>query len=179
MLHGKQWCMQQMQEGHPKALWCRGATFKAASCRLGSCRGRDGPPLANRTASTSSVYLCISGSMITNTVPCCRLWAAFLYLLRAPELPVRLKHGDSFCAQLQEVGRLHTLASEGALEPLRRCLAAGADVNERDAEGCTALHWAADRGHLQVSASPPASGSMAVQPLLQTMQGRTAQQCTA
>ncbi len=66
------------------------------------------------------------------------------------------KHGDPSHAQLQDVGSLHTLASEGALEPLRRCLAAGADVNERDAEGCTALHWAADRGHLQVSATPSA-----------------------
>ena len=67
---------------------------------------------------------------------------------------MQLKHSDPCCAQLQEVGSLHTLSSEGAVEPLRRCLAAGADVNERDAEGCTALHWAADRGHLQVSASP-------------------------
>ena len=64
-----------------------------------------------------------------------------------------MPYGDPNCAQLQEVGSLHTLASEGLLELLWRRLAAGADVSERDAEGCTALHWAADRGHLQVSAS--------------------------
>eukprot|EP00891_Asterochloris_glomerata_P001118 jgi/Astpho2/1118/gw1.00020.27.1_t len=58
---------------------------------------------------------------------------------------------DAAGGTASDVGSLHTLASEGALEPLRRCLAAGADVNERDAEGCTALHWAADRGHLQAA----------------------------
>ena len=82
LLHGKQWCMQQMQEGHPKALRCRGATFKAASCRLGSCRVGDGPPLANRTS---------------------------LYLKR---IPLHLwQHDHQYCALLQAVGSLPAFAA--------------------------------------------------------------------
>ena len=113
-------------------------------------------------------------------MPRCKLLAAFLPLLRSPQLPstsiVQHKHGDPSCAELQEVGSLHTLASEGAPEPLRRCLAAGADVNGRDAEGCTALHWAADRGHLQVGASPAGIRINCCAASLQTEQSRTAQE---
>ena len=33
---------------------------------------------------------------------------------------------------------------------VRELLKLGADVNSRDLEGCSALHWAADRGNLEV-----------------------------
>ena len=36
---------------------------------------------------------------------------------------------------------------------LEAALAAGAAVDARDADSCTALHWAADKGHVQVHRS--------------------------
>ena len=40
-------------------------------------------------------------------------------------------------------------ASEGDAAAVASCLDGGAAVDARDGEGCTALHWAADRGHLE------------------------------
>jgi ankyrin repeat protein len=51
----------------------------------------------------------------------------------------------------QPLGSLHLLASEGDVPAVTFLLDNGADVDSRDAEGCTALHWAADRGSLQVT----------------------------
>ncbi len=43
------------------------------------------------------------------------------------------------------------MASEGDVDGVAAALAAGVAVDLRDdADGCTALHWAADRGHLEV-----------------------------
>lgn len=43
------------------------------------------------------------------------------------------------------------MASEGNVDGVIAALAAGAAVDLRDdADGCTALHWAADRGHVEV-----------------------------
>ncbi len=58
----------------------------------------------------------------------------------------------------QGQGRLHALASEGDVAGVAAALAAGARVDERDApDGCTPLHWAADRGHTEVR-SPSGTG---------------------
>ncbi|GAB4820448.1 hypothetical protein N2152v2_007494 [Parachlorella kessleri] len=48
---------------------------------------------------------------------------------------------------------LHAAASAGKAAEVQRLLAesvAGDAVNERDSEGCSALHWAADKGHTEV-----------------------------
>jgi ankyrin repeat protein len=45
------------------------------------------------------------------------------------------------------VGLLHLFAALGYEWGLTALLLAGADVNLRDAQGRTALHWAAARGH--------------------------------
>jgi ankyrin repeat protein len=44
---------------------------------------------------------------------------------------------------------LHDLAAAGNLSGLQSALAAGADLQARDAQGCTALHFAADRDQLE------------------------------
>ncbi|AQK47323.1 Acyl-CoA-binding domain-containing protein 4 [Zea mays] len=47
-----------------------------------------------------------------------------------------------------ELADIHVLAREGATEDIVKFLAAGVEVNMRDTEGRTPLHWAVDRGHL-------------------------------
>lgn len=55
------------------------------------------------------------------------------------------------CANaIQEGNALHVQASRGDTAALASTLQSGQDVNARDAQGCTALHWAADRGELEV-----------------------------
>jgi hypothetical protein len=45
---------------------------------------------------------------------------------------------------------LHQAAQSGDVVEMRRLMAAGADVDERDVNRVTALHWAADEGHVEV-----------------------------
>lgn len=52
---------------------------------------------------------------------------------------------------MQEWDSLHIQASQGNMSSVERLLENGADINARDSEGCTALHWACDRGCLMVS----------------------------
>ena len=53
----------------------------------------------------------------------------------------------------QTANRLHLAASEGDAATVSALLGAGQDVNARDEDGCTALHWAADRGCTEVGAA--------------------------
>lgn len=55
---------------------------------------------------------------------------------------------------MQPLGSLHLLASEGDTSAVAFLLDNSADADSRDADGCTALHWAADRGSLEVISSP-------------------------
>uniref|UniRef100_A0ACD5WR18 Uncharacterized protein n=1 Tax=Avena sativa TaxID=4498 RepID=A0ACD5WR18_AVESA len=47
-----------------------------------------------------------------------------------------------------ELGDIHVSAREGAIDDVKKHLAAGVQVNIRDSEERTPLHWAVDRGHL-------------------------------
>lgn len=51
---------------------------------------------------------------------------------------------------LQPEGSLHIRASEDDVSGVEQMLKTGAQVNQRDDQGCTPLHWAADRGSQQV-----------------------------
>nr|BAJ95016.1 predicted protein [Hordeum vulgare subsp. vulgare] len=47
-----------------------------------------------------------------------------------------------------ELGDIHVSAREGAIDDVKKHLAAGVQINIRDSEERTPLHWAVDRGHL-------------------------------
>lgn len=51
---------------------------------------------------------------------------------------------------MQASDSLHIRASEGDLAGVQKLLKSGTAVDQRDDQGCTALHWAADRGAEQV-----------------------------
>ncbi|KAL3653660.1 Acyl-CoA-binding domain-containing protein 1 [Castilleja foliolosa] len=46
---------------------------------------------------------------------------------------------------------IHDLAREGDEEKLLKCIESGVPLNIKDSEGRTPLHWAVDRGHLNVT----------------------------
>ncbi|KAJ9552998.1 hypothetical protein OSB04_017043 [Centaurea solstitialis] len=46
---------------------------------------------------------------------------------------------------------IHGFAREGDMENLLKCVEGGASVDAKDSEGRTPLHWAVDRGHLEVA----------------------------
>ncbi len=51
---------------------------------------------------------------------------------------------------LQGQSELHKAAARGDAGAVRKLLGSGANSDERDSDGCSPLHWAADRGHLEV-----------------------------
>lgn len=46
---------------------------------------------------------------------------------------------------------IHAFAREGDVENLRKCVDSGVPVDLKDSEGRTPLHWAVDRGHLDIT----------------------------
>lgn len=46
---------------------------------------------------------------------------------------------------------IHNFAREGELDNLIKCIENGVSVDLKDSEGRTALHWAVDRGHLNIT----------------------------
>ncbi|KAK9291445.1 hypothetical protein L1049_019393 [Liquidambar formosana] len=46
---------------------------------------------------------------------------------------------------------IHAFAREGEVENLLKCVESGVSVNLKDSEGRTPLHWAVDRGHLNIT----------------------------
>ncbi|XP_049769517.1 serine/threonine-protein phosphatase 6 regulatory ankyrin repeat subunit A-like [Schistocerca cancellata] len=84
--------------------------------------------------------------------------------LPAQRLPRPEKHGIAESLSQQERGRrLIEAAKQGAVEQLRELLAAGADVGARE-EGWwggswTALHWAAERGHVAAASCLVGAGA--------------------
>ncbi|KAG8390430.1 hypothetical protein BUALT_Bualt01G0082500 [Buddleja alternifolia] len=46
---------------------------------------------------------------------------------------------------------IHTFAREGDEEKLAKCIESGVPLNLKDSEGRTPLHWAVDRGHMNIT----------------------------
>lgn len=65
--------------------------------------------------------------------------------------PKHMVHRQVCVYGLQPVGSLHIKASMDDVPGVEQMLNTGAQVNQRDDQGCTPLHWAADRGSQQVA----------------------------
>ncbi|XP_071736874.1 uncharacterized protein [Rutidosis leptorrhynchoides] len=50
--------------------------------------------------------------------------------------------------QVNADGFVHAAARNGLIESLKKAIASGVDVNEKDSEGMTALHYACAKGHV-------------------------------
>ena len=65
--------------------------------------------------------------------------------------PACTRCGYGHRGSIQGWDSLQIRASEGDSAAVRHLLDNGASVDQRDSEGCAALHWAADRGCTEVS----------------------------
>ncbi|XP_004502682.1 acyl-CoA-binding domain-containing protein 1 isoform X1 [Cicer arietinum] len=55
------------------------------------------------------------------------------------------------CGNDSKMDAIHGFAREGDMANLLKCIENGVSVNLKDSEGRTPLHWAVDRGHLNVT----------------------------
>nr|AFK38944.1 unknown [Medicago truncatula] len=55
------------------------------------------------------------------------------------------------CGSDSKMDAIHGFAREGDMTNLLKCIESGVSVNLKDSEGRTPLHWAVDRGHLNVT----------------------------
>ncbi|CAI8598529.1 unnamed protein product [Vicia faba] len=55
------------------------------------------------------------------------------------------------CSGESKMDAIHGFAREGDMTNLLKCVESGVSVNLKDSEGRTPLHWAVDRGHLDVT----------------------------
>ncbi|KAJ6677382.1 ACYL-COA-BINDING DOMAIN-CONTAINING PROTEIN 2 [Salix viminalis] len=51
----------------------------------------------------------------------------------------------------RKMDAIHSFAREGEVNNLIKCIDGGVSVNLKDSEGRTPLHWAVDRGHLNIA----------------------------
>lgn len=65
--------------------------------------------------------------------------------------PKHMMHEQVCVYGLQPEGSLHIKASMDDVPGVEQMLKTGAQVNQQDDQGCTPLHWAADRGAQQVT----------------------------
>lgn len=61
-----------------------------------------------------------------------------------------LMYEEESCSELK-MDAIHAFAREGDEEKLLKCIESGVPLNLKDSEGRTALHWAVDRGHMNIT----------------------------
>ncbi|KAG8381117.1 hypothetical protein BUALT_Bualt06G0089100 [Buddleja alternifolia] len=129
--------------------WAAGSATKKRSERssnasIGGSKGPMGPVFSSYAYEEEPEWhLCVEyGSM----KPILLVFSLLPYLGR------RLRILSTVLFYCRKMDVIHAFAREGDEEKLLKCIESGVPLNLKDSEGRTPLHWAVDRGHVNVTA---------------------------
>ena len=127
-----------------------GPVFSSFAGEEDSLQASEASSIEQLTACNPITFLARSPSLLRLDLTC-------IFIRMTPPSLYNKEHQliGSYCGAshvlVQGQSELHRAAARGEAEAVRKLLSGGAAPDVRDSDGCSALHWAADRGHVQVA----------------------------